>query len=37
MEYNKIICGDNLDILSTYDENTFDLTVFSPPYDNLRD
>lgn len=34
---NTIICGDSLEILKTYDDNTFDLTVFSPPYDNLRD
>ena len=37
MEVNKIMCGNNLDILSKYDNNTFDLTVFSPPYDQLRD
>lgn len=37
MEYNKIICGDNLDVLSEYKDDTFDLTIFSPPYDNLRD
>jgi site-specific DNA-methyltransferase (adenine-specific) len=34
---NKIICGDNLEVLKQYNDNTFDLTVFSPPYDNLRD
>jgi len=34
---NKIICGDNLEVLKQYEDNTFDLTVFSPPYDNLRD
>ena len=37
MEVNKIICGDSIETLSKYDDNTFDLTVFSPPYDNLRD
>jgi site-specific DNA-methyltransferase (adenine-specific) len=37
MEFNKIVCGDCLDVLKTYDDNTFDLTIFSPPYDNLRD
>lgn len=35
--FNKIICGDSLDVLKQYEDNTFDLTVFSPPYDNLRD
>lgn len=34
---NNIICGNNLDILKKYEDNFFDLTVFSPPYDNLRD
>lgn len=37
MIYNKIVCGNSLDVLKTYEDNTFDLTVFSPPYDNLRD
>lgn len=36
-ELNKIICGDNIEILQQYDDDFFDLTVFSPPYDNLRD
>ena len=36
-KFNKIICGDSLEVLQQYDDNTFDLTVFSPPYDNLRD
>jgi len=37
MEINKIICGDSLEILKTFESEIFDLTVFSPPYDNLRD
>jgi site-specific DNA-methyltransferase (adenine-specific) len=36
-ELNKIICGNSIDVLGGYDDNFFDLTVFSPPYDNLRD
>jgi DNA modification methylase len=36
-EINKIICGDSIEILNQYDNNFFDLTVFSPPYDGLRD
>ena len=34
---NKIICGDALTALKKFKENTFDLCVFSPPYDNLRE
>ena len=34
---NNIICGNNLEILKKYEDNFFDLTVLSPPYDNLRD
>lgn len=34
---DTIICGDNLIALKDYPDNFFDLTVFSPPYDGLRD
>lgn len=34
---NKIINGDCLEELKKFNDNFFDLTVFSPPYDNLRD
>lgn len=34
---DTIICGDNLSVLKSYSDNFFDLTVFSPPYDKLRD
>lgn len=37
MKTNKIICGDAVKVLHSFQENTVDLTVFSPPYDNLRD
>lgn len=33
---NRIICGDNVDIMRQMDDNSVDLTVTSPPYDNLR-
>lgn len=34
---NEIICGDSLEVLKTLAGNSVDLTVTSPPYDNLRD
>lgn len=36
-EIDKIICGDNVSVLETFEDNYFDLTVTSPPYDQLRD
>lgn len=33
---NKIIHGNCLEILNKIPENSIDLTVTSPPYDNLR-
>lgn len=36
MKTNKIICGDNIQVLSTFRDECIDLTVTSPPYDNLR-
>ena len=33
----KIIHGNCIEKLKIFQENTFDLTVFSPPYDDLRD
>ena len=37
MTNNQIICGDSIEVLKTINDGTIDLTVFSPPYDNLRD
>ncbi len=34
---SKIIQGDCLEIMKTLEDNSIDLTVTSPPYDNLRD
>ena len=34
---DKIIHGEAVETLGMYEDNTFDLTVFSPPYDQLRD
>lgn len=31
-----IHCGDNCDVLRTLDDDSIDLAVTSPPYDNLR-
>lgn len=36
-ENGKLYCCDNLEFLRQSEENTFDMTVTSPPYDNLRD
>lgn len=33
---SKIVCGDAVAELTTLRADIFDLTVFSPPYDNLR-
>lgn len=37
MEKNKIYCGNCVEILKDFPENSIDLTVTSPPYDLLRD
>ena len=34
---NKIICGDCLEVMKDILNNFIDLTITSPPYDNLRD
>lgn len=36
MEYNKFICGDNIEVMKSMEDNIIDLTVTSPPYDDLR-
>ena len=36
MEVNKIYQGDCLEVLKGVESNSVDLTVTSPPYDNLR-
>ena len=36
LELNQIYCGDNLSLIKQLDDNCIDLTVTSPPYDNLR-
>ena len=33
---NEIICGDNLSVMKEMKDNCIDLTVTSPPYDDLR-
>ena len=37
MKTDQIICGDAVKALSKFRESSVDLTVFSPPYDQLRD
>jgi len=34
---NQILQADCLKELASFDENSVDLTVFSPPYDGIRD
>ena len=34
---NKIICGDCLEAMKEIPDGSIDLTITSPPYDNLRD
>ena len=36
MKLNHIYHGDCVDIMRTFPEGVIDLTVTSPPYDNLR-
>ena len=36
MDYNYIKCGNCVDILEKFSNNIVDLTITSPPYDNLR-
>ena len=36
IELNKIYCENCLDTMSRMPDNFIDLTVTSPPYDNLR-
>ena len=33
---NKIINGNCIEVMKNFDENSIDLTLSSPPYDNLR-
>ena len=33
---NQIVCGNNVDVLAGLPDGCIDLTVTSPPYDNLR-
>jgi site-specific DNA-methyltransferase (adenine-specific) len=35
-ELDKILCGHNVDVLAGFPDACIDLTVTSPPYDNLR-
>lgn len=33
---NRVVCGDNVEVMSKWPETCIDLVVTSPPYDNLR-
>jgi site-specific DNA-methyltransferase (adenine-specific) len=36
MHESHIVCGDNIEVLSTFSEDCIDLVVTSPPYDDAR-
>lgn len=36
LEANKVYCGNCLDLMKEMDDNSIDLVVTSPPYDELR-
>ena len=36
LKTNEIYLGDNAELIKQLDDNCIDLTVTSPPYDNLR-
>ena len=36
-EHGVLYCGDCLDVMKQFEDDSIDLTVTSPPYDNLRD
>jgi len=36
MQINQVVCGDCADVMATFPDEYIDLTVTSPPYDNLR-
>ena len=33
---NEIICGDNIEVMKSFPDNSVDLVVTSPPYDGIR-
>lgn len=37
MELNKILCGDSLEVLKTFESESIDCCITSPPYWGLRD
>ena len=37
MELNKIYCGEALEVLKTFESESIDCVVTSPPYWGLRD
>ena len=36
IETNKLICGDNVEVLKDFPDECINLTVTSPPYDLIR-
>ena len=33
---DQIVCGDNREVMGSFPDDSIDLVVTSPPYDNLR-
>jgi len=36
IELNKIYCGNNIEVMKNIDDESIDMVLTSPPYDNLR-
>ena len=36
LELNNVYCGDCVELMKELDNNSIDLVVTSPPYDNIR-
>ena len=34
---DRIICGNNIEVMRKLPDNSVDLVMTSPPYDNIRD
>lgn len=37
LPFNSVICGDVIEVLSKFPDNSIDTVITSPPYDSIRD